>query len=162
MIGGSSCLRRQVQPALALLAFSYCRLLGPALIILGVTLITAEVFYFFQRISVHYARQWSLSWWGLVLPGLFILANILHNYTVCIVYDPGRTAGLRTVSQMITRLADSYTRSLPPQAVHEVRWCDKCASPKPRRVHHCSVCDTCIMKMDHHCECHHALVVHHP
>ena len=31
------------------------------------------------------------------------------------------------------------------------RWCAKCASWKPPRSHHCSVCQTCILKYDHHC-----------
>lgn len=29
--------------------------------------------------------------------------------------------------------------------------CKKCISPKPPRTHHCSVCNRCILKMDHHC-----------
>ncbi|XP_029933072.1 palmitoyltransferase ZDHHC16B isoform X2 [Myripristis murdjan] len=29
--------------------------------------------------------------------------------------------------------------------------CKKCIVPKPPRTHHCSICDTCILKMDHHC-----------
>ncbi|XP_030842045.1 palmitoyltransferase ZDHHC16 isoform X2 [Strongylocentrotus purpuratus] len=29
--------------------------------------------------------------------------------------------------------------------------CKKCIGPKPLRTHHCSVCRTCILKMDHHC-----------
>ena len=29
--------------------------------------------------------------------------------------------------------------------------CKKCISPKPPRTHHCSVCKTCVLKMDHHC-----------
>ncbi|XP_063441567.1 palmitoyltransferase ZDHHC3-like [Mytilus galloprovincialis] len=29
--------------------------------------------------------------------------------------------------------------------------CPKCVSIKPERAHHCSVCQRCIKKMDHHC-----------
>merc|ERR1719266_2556272 len=29
--------------------------------------------------------------------------------------------------------------------------CKKCIHPKPPRTHHCSVCDKCVLKMDHHC-----------
>lgn len=29
--------------------------------------------------------------------------------------------------------------------------CKKCITPKPARTHHCSICDKCILKMDHHC-----------
>lgn len=29
--------------------------------------------------------------------------------------------------------------------------CKKCQKDRPLRAHHCSVCDKCFMKMDHHC-----------
>lgn len=29
--------------------------------------------------------------------------------------------------------------------------CPKCCSIKPDRAHHCSVCQRCVRKMDHHC-----------
>ena len=32
-----------------------------------------------------------------------------------------------------------------------IRYCDKCQAIKPDRSHHCSVCQDCILKMDHHC-----------
>ncbi|KAI3896731.1 hypothetical protein MKW98_009584 [Papaver atlanticum] len=31
------------------------------------------------------------------------------------------------------------------------RFCDKCATHKPPRTHHCRVCRRCVLKMDHHC-----------
>ncbi|XP_024947597.1 palmitoyltransferase ZDHHC15 isoform X15 [Cephus cinctus] len=32
-----------------------------------------------------------------------------------------------------------------------IRFCEKCVLIKPDRAHHCSVCGTCVLKMDHHC-----------
>nr|XP_012145569.1 PREDICTED: palmitoyltransferase ZDHHC2-like isoform X8 [Megachile rotundata] len=32
-----------------------------------------------------------------------------------------------------------------------IRFCEKCQLIKPDRAHHCSVCSTCVLKMDHHC-----------
>ncbi|XP_058654403.1 palmitoyltransferase ZDHHC15B isoform X2 [Onychostoma macrolepis] len=32
-----------------------------------------------------------------------------------------------------------------------IRFCDRCQVIKPDRCHHCSVCETCVLKMDHHC-----------
>lgn len=31
------------------------------------------------------------------------------------------------------------------------RTCKRCSVIKPPRCHHCSVCDQCVMRMDHHC-----------
>ncbi|GJN07503.1 hypothetical protein PR202_ga25339 [Eleusine coracana subsp. coracana] len=31
------------------------------------------------------------------------------------------------------------------------RYCSRCKNGKPPRCHHCSVCDRCVLKMDHHC-----------
>ena len=32
-----------------------------------------------------------------------------------------------------------------------VRICARCLKAKPDRTHHCSVCNKCILRMDHHC-----------
>ena len=32
-----------------------------------------------------------------------------------------------------------------------VRYCEKCRAIKPDRSHHCSICEDCTLKMDHHC-----------
>ncbi|KAK9712167.1 palmitoyltransferase for Vac8p [Basidiobolus ranarum] len=33
----------------------------------------------------------------------------------------------------------------------QVSYCKHCGTHKPQRCHHCSSCDQCILKMDHHC-----------
>ncbi|CAJ0936728.1 unnamed protein product [Ranitomeya imitator] len=32
-----------------------------------------------------------------------------------------------------------------------IRYCERCQLIKPDRCHHCSACDVCVLKMDHHC-----------
>ena len=39
---------------------------------------------------------------------------------------------------------DGYTTPPPPR-------CSRCATFKPPHAHHCSVCQRCIVRMDHHC-----------
>ncbi|KAM3365180.1 hypothetical protein ACQJBY_015125 [Aegilops geniculata] len=34
---------------------------------------------------------------------------------------------------------------------HAPRYCSRCQNGKPPRCHHCSICDRCVLKMDHHC-----------
>lgn len=41
-----------------------------------------------------------------------------------------------------------FQDTLIPEAVSI---CKKCIAPKPPRTHHCSVCNRCVLKMDHHC-----------
>jgi hypothetical protein len=48
-----------------------------------------------------------------------------------------------------------FLRKMPlverKKAQGSVRKCRRCVRHKPDRCHHCSVCDQCIMRMDHHC-----------
>ncbi len=34
-----------------------------------------------------------------------------------------------------------------------LRYCQTCHYVKPDRTHHCSVCNACVTKFDHHCPC---------
>ncbi|CAB3225255.1 unnamed protein product [Arctia plantaginis] len=68
----------------------------------------------------------------LVIVGNWILLNIVFHYYMGIVTSPGH----------------------PPQGImlsEAASICKKCISPKPPRTHHCSVCDKCVLAMDHHC-----------
>ena len=41
--------------------------------------------------------------------------------------------------------------SKPTDPAYYERECYRCTNFKPPRAHHCSVCNRCIIKMDHHC-----------
>ncbi|KAF3693792.1 Palmitoyltransferase ZDHHC15 [Channa argus] len=44
-----------------------------------------------------------------------------------------------------------FTRAQSGGRLTTIRFCDRCQVLKPDRCHHCSVCETCVLKMDHHC-----------
>ncbi|MBN3276105.1 ZDHC2 Palmitoyltransferase, partial [Polyodon spathula] len=55
-----------------------------------------------------------------------------------------------TQQEVLRRIAKDlpiYTRTMSGA----IRYCDRCQLVKPDRCHHCSVCDKCVLKMDHHC-----------
>ncbi|XP_048400465.1 palmitoyltransferase ZDHHC2 isoform X3 [Stegostoma tigrinum] len=58
-----------------------------------------------------------------------------------------RGEGQQEVLRRMAKELPIYTRTLSGA----IRYCDRCQLVKPDRCHHCSVCDKCILKMDHHC-----------
>ncbi|KJH51690.1 DHHC zinc finger domain protein [Dictyocaulus viviparus] len=73
---------------------------------------------------------------------LTVLALVSHVKTM--LTDPGSVPKGNATEENIERL----------QATEEFKViykCQKCCSIKPDRAHHCSVCDRCIRRMDHHC-----------
>jgi palmitoyltransferase len=64
-----------------------------------------------------------------------LLAMLWYTYYKTVTVDPGRYEFKEAVIEQ----------------KEGVRWCNKCAAPKPPRAHHCRHCERCIPKMDHHC-----------
>lgn len=46
---------------------------------------------------------------------------------------------------------DLYKLAVEGKLPSTLRFCKKCIEPKPSRAHHCSVCNACVLRMDHHC-----------
>ena len=79
---------------------------------------------------------------------LFIITLLpLLFYIYCVFYtvlgDVGETANALKLKANQTFLTESFLASLPT--------CQKCGLPKPARCHHCSLCNKCHLRMDHHC-----------
>jgi len=72
---------------------------------------------------------------------LAVLAVSSHVRTM--LTDPGAVPKGNATKELIQRLG--------LQEGQVVFKCPKCCSIKPERAHHCSVCQRCIRKMDHHC-----------
>jgi len=47
---------------------------------------------------------------------------------------------------------EEYDYELNPDKTEKYKkFCRRCKGFKPKRAHHCSICNRCVVKMDHHC-----------
>lgn len=65
--------------------------------------------------------------------GHIIALNVCFHYFSCIFLSPGQ-------------VPDPLPLGLPSATV-----CSRCYLLRPMRAHHCSICGTCVLRMDHHC-----------
>ena len=96
----------------------------------------------FLTTAVVVISYWiGLKWWWetsrimtviILIIGNWLLVNVTFHYYMAAATSPG----------------------LPPTeiAYEAVSICKKCITPKPPRTHHCSICNRCILKFDHHCK----------
>lgn len=97
--------------------------------------------------------------WEVELQGYaFSICTVLclYCYAACIVTCPGLIPD--DADKMWRHVSGNGRWLLPQQPITqeakrsgERRLCKWCAKYKPDRCHHCRVCRTCILKMDHHC-----------
>ncbi|XP_060075365.1 palmitoyltransferase ZDHHC3-like [Ylistrum balloti] len=100
----------------------------------------AEYVVFFVMLWYNPNTEWSLIN-GIIFQFFAFLAVASHLRTM--LSDPGAVPKGNATKENIQRmhLEDG-------QVIFK---CPKCVSIKPERAHHCSVCQRCIRKMDHHC-----------
>ena len=78
--------------------------------------------------------------------GVYILFSIYFNYYLASTTDPGSPKDFLTAQgQILTQPNTPVTHR------YQYQQCKKCYYPKPLRCHHCSICNKCVMRMDHHC-----------
>jgi hypothetical protein len=70
--------------------------------------------------------------------GAFMVFSIYFNYYMAAFTDPGSPS-------------DSFGNCGAPVDNINDNMCKKCNFSKPLRTHHCSICNRCVLKMDHHC-----------
>lgn len=94
------------------------------------------------------------SWTGPFTSVIGIILYLLLNwsYTTAVFVDPGSPSQSAGYSHLPTHNPPSASDSaLTVKSTGSPRFCKKCQSRKPDRVHHCSTCRRCVLKMDHHC-----------
>ncbi|KAJ1610673.1 DHHC-like palmitoyl transferase [Cryptosporidium canis] len=73
-------------------------------------------------------------------------------FTLSIVTKPGEIPNTPEWSiKAVEGGAKNDIRSREFKSNGERRYCKWCSKYKPDRAHHCRVCRTCVLKMDHHC-----------
>ncbi|XP_053679810.1 palmitoyltransferase ZDHHC3 [Anopheles nili] len=110
----------------------------------------------------------ALLTWSLILYAEFVVTMVIlvpnpykaYRYINFIIFNTG--SFLAFASHLRTMLSDpgavpkgNATKEMIQQLGYQEGQvffkCPKCCSIKPERAHHCSVCQRCIRKMDHHC-----------
>ncbi|KAF3914869.1 hypothetical protein ABW20_dc0105634 [Dactylellina cionopaga] len=103
-----------------------------------------------------WVEAYSISWTSVQGPrghllgfvGILLYSMLNWSYTVATFSSPGTPLDTKS------NYSHLPTTSLPSVTVKssgEERFCKKCQCRKPDRTHHCSTCNTCVLKMDHHC-----------
>eukprot|EP00439_Symbiodinium_sp_Y106_P019547 s585_g2.t1 len=122
------------------------RVIGPLFVLLALSLVSFVTYTFFTVLIPHLADSGTSSSQLLfeMALGCFLLVNILYNYAMAVCLNPG------VPPEFPGEALESKDGELGDYAPAP-KQCHKCLKLKPPRAHHCSVCKTCVMKMDHHC-----------
>lgn len=93
----------------------------------------------------------------LVIFGYWLLVNNVFHYYMAAFTSPGLPPEVSKIENLkIWLLSWQWVSKIlfffPQKQLYEaVSICKKCLTPKPPRTHHCSICNKCVLKMDHHC-----------
>eukprot|EP00055_Hartaetosiga_balthica_P007877 m.27952 g.27952 ORF g.27952 m.27952 type:complete len:379 (+) comp5995_c0_seq2:47-1183(+) len=112
------------------------------ILIFGIVLVWYRVF---APLTYVVSKEWF------VFHAMFahwLLINIIFNYFMVTITPPGQP------KQVSSGELSTYLRQ------KGMSYCKKCENIKPLRAHHCSVCNKCVLKMDHHCPWTHNCIGH--
>ncbi len=81
----------------------------------------------------------------------YISLTCLVVHLKAMITDPGSVSSLAEPleDEIVESLEEGNLESEENKRTHKM--CRRCRTFKPQRAHHCSICQRCIIKMDHHC-----------
>lgn len=109
----------------------FSKFLGPFFVICVICLTAAYVFICYWIGLPYWWKKSQEMTVFLMIVGNWLLLNVSFNYIMAAKTSPGTPPKERTFNA--------------------VSICKKCLIPKPQRTHHCSICNMCYLKFDHHC-----------
>ncbi|KAG2388121.1 hypothetical protein C9374_000971 [Naegleria lovaniensis] len=124
------------------------RFCGVLLVIAAISLLVLNFGFYFAVILPMMNTQWWTYCFHLAF-GVYMAISVGFNYFQCIRVSPGNTP-----KEWVHSLGDFESFKRIPKTIPGKtwsKWCGRCQQPKPVRAHHCHICDTCVLRMDHHC-----------
>nr|ACO12222.1 Probable palmitoyltransferase ZDHHC16 [Lepeophtheirus salmonis] len=110
----------------------FTKALGPIFVI-ALILLNISVIFVAYRVGLPFYWKRSPPFAiFLVILGQYFKFNVMFYYYKAYTTPPG-----------------APPLDFPPPNIASI--CKKCVYPKPPRTHHCSVCNVCVLEMDHHC-----------
>ena len=107
-----------------------CPLLSCALYIVLYSLVFGIGYH---ALVITFALEIKIGLWfyPLFLLAVWVIFNIMFNYTMCVLTKPGSP------------------EKIPSYFLNQIyNKCNKCGITKPPRTHHCSICNECVLQMD--------------
>ncbi|KAJ9440007.1 putative ZDHHC-type palmitoyltransferase 4 [Diplonema papillatum] len=133
-------------PCAALGPRFWMRVVGVVCVSIALVIITATVFTYFNTVLPLLMAPRGLVWGFVLLLFSWLSFNLMFNYIMAVVTPPG-SADPSKMSPDDLAIAEHHR----VESIDHGLWCRKCRQPRPPRAHHCSLCNTCVLKMDHHC-----------
>jgi hypothetical protein len=109
-------------------------------VVITIILVYENALVFYQHLFPYWWTHGHYGWFFFhLVVGHWLLLNTVGHYYLATTTLPGFVADLNSESPQGKEL--TYTN------------CSKCGVMRPPRAHHCKICQKCVVRYDHHCEC---------
>jgi len=106
--------------------------LASSIILLGATLVLPRTSPNTAMFILYHFLTWFFSF------------NVFFHFAACVFTTPGT---VRNCYPMPVKVGEP----IPQGAFENFRFCPHCKHYKPPSAHHCNMCKTCVIELDHHC-----------